>query len=202
VLAVLVVGALVTVGLVVLLPGDNDDRNEGGDAGRQPSTSTSPSAASTPPAPPAPYRCWDGSDAQKLNDCSRPTGVQGLQWLFPQMADQKCGKPSKTGTGVVLRILCSARLSTGGRIQLGYYEWKSVRTGVDFYAAQDLDGFDSDGFRRWTGGSTDTRKAALMYVAAPFSLTVTLPAEAEVSASDAEELQPRPPKEVRGTPAG
>ncbi len=205
-LAVLVVGALVTVGLVVLLPGDSDDRNEGADAGRQPSpspsTSPSASASSTPPAPPAPYRCWDGADAQRLNDCSRPTGVEGLQWLFPHLVDQKCGKPTKTGPGVVLRILCSARLSDGSRIQMGYYQWESVRTGAGYYNAQRLTGSTSDGFHRWTGGSKDTLKSAQLYAAAPFSLTVTMPANAQTSASDAEQLEPRPPKQVRGTPAG
>jgi hypothetical protein len=196
------VGALVTAGLVVLLPAERDD---GGHAGRQPTTSPTPSAAaSTPPtAPaPAPYRCWDGSDAQALKDCSRPTGDQGLHWVFPRMADQRCGKPTKTGPGVVLRILCSARLSDGNRIQLGYYQWDSVRAGIAFYGAQDLARTDGNGFHGWTGGADGTFKSALLYVAAPYSQTVTIPASSLATPEDLQLMQPRPPKQVRGEPVG
>jgi hypothetical protein len=199
-LAAVVVAALITVGLVVLLPGDSDD---GGNAGRQPTTPPSASgAASTPPAAPAPYRCWDGSDAQTLRDCSRPTGEQGLQWVFPHLADQRCGKPTKTGPGVVLRILCSARLSDGSRIQLGYYQWESVRAGVAFYGAQELARSDGNGFHGWAGGAGGTMKSALLYVAAPYSQTVTLPPTAVASQEDLQLMQPRPPQQVRGEPVG
>jgi hypothetical protein len=200
----LVVGAMVAIGLVVLLPGDSDNKDDGGQAGRQPATSpTASGAVSTSPATPAPYRCWDGSDAQKLNDCSRPTGVEGLHWLFPHLDDQRCGSPTQTGPGVEQRLLCSARLSDGSRIQLGYYEWASVRTGVDFYDAPQLEPTNGGGFRYWTGRSKGTFKTALMYAAAPFSLTVTVPATAQAATpSDVEALTPRPPKQVRGAPAG
>ncbi len=201
-LAAVVVGALVTVGVVVLIPDDS----AGGHAGRQPATSssTSASASSTPTAAPAPaaYRCWDGSDAQTLKDCSRPTGEQGLRWVFPHLADQRCGKATTTGPGVVLRILCSARLADGSRIQLGYYQWDSVRAGVDFYGAQDLTRTDGNGFHGWTGGAGGTLKSALLYVASPYSQTVTLPATAVATPEDLQRMQPRPPKQVRGEPVG
>ena len=47
---------------------------------------------------------------------------------------------------MVLRILCSARLADGTRIQLGYYQWDSVRAGVAFYGAQGLTRTDGNGF--------------------------------------------------------
>jgi hypothetical protein len=201
-LAALVVGALVTVGLVVLLPDGDDD---GGHAGRQPATSTSasPSSSSPPAAPaPAPYRCWDSSDAQSLKDCSRPTGEQGLHWVFPQLADQRCGKPTKTGPGVALRVLCSARLSDGSRVQLGYYQWDSVRAGVTFYGAQDLTRSDGNGFLGWTGDADGTLTSALLYAAAPYSQTVSFPARAKATQEDLQRMQPRPAKQVRGEPVG
>ncbi len=118
--------ALVVVGLVLLLSGGDGGR-ERADADRKPATSPAASdAASTTPAAPAPYRCWDGSEAQALKDCSSPTGEEGLRWVFPHLGDQRCGKPTQAGPGVVLRILCTARLSDGSRIQLGYYQWDSV----------------------------------------------------------------------------
>jgi hypothetical protein len=144
----------------------------------------------------------DGSDAQTLKDCSRPTGEQGLQWVFPHLADRRCGKPTTTGPGVVLRILCSAKLSDGSRIRLGYYQWKSVRAGIAFYAAQHLTRTDSDGFHGWTGGAGRSSKSALLYVAAPYSQTVTVPASAVASPEDLQLIRPRPPKQVRGEPVG
>ena len=172
-------GALVTVGLVVLLPDGGGDGGDDGRPRRPPAgdlhTGQPVLDATRRPAP-APYRCWDGSDAQSLKDCSRPTGEQGLHWVFPVLADQRCGKPTKTGPGVVLRILCSARLSDGSRIQLGYYQWDSVRAGVAFYGAQNLTRSDGNGFHGWTGRADGTLKSALLYVAAPYSQTVTFPA--------------------------
>ncbi len=203
----LVVAGLVTVGLVVLLPGGDDD---GGHAGRQPTTSTSDSeasetseaSASTSPAAPAPYRCWDGSDAQALKDCSLPSGEEGLRWVFPHLADQQCGKATESDPGVVMRVLCSARLSDGSRIQFGYYQWKSVRAGAAFYDAQGLTRTEGHGFHGWTGGGDGTLKSVLLYVAAPYSQTLTLPAGAKASPEDVQGLQPRPPKQVRGEPVG
>jgi hypothetical protein len=199
-LAVVVVGALVTAGIVVLLPGDSHD----GRASRppDPSSTASSAAASTTPASQAPYRCWDGSDAETLRDCSRPTGEQGLQWVFPHLADRRCGKPTKTGPGVVLRILCSAKLSDGSRIRLGYYQWESVRAGIAFYGAQHLTRTDANGFHGWTGGTGRTVKSALLYVAAPYSQTVTIAASAVATAEDLQLMQPRPPTRVRGEPVG
>jgi hypothetical protein len=207
-LAVLVVGALVTVGLVVLLPGDNDDRNEKGDAGRQPSTSTSTSAASTPPAPPAPYRCWDGSDAQELKDCSRPKGVEGLRWVFPAMATEKCGKANKAGDGAVLRVLCLHRFGDGTRVGVGYFEWRSVRAGRAFYGAQGLTPSNVKGpdgrpvAFGFFGVQGDQVKSGNLLVHEPLSVTVTFPVSVTPTAQDVQALSPRPIDQLRGAPVG
>ena len=210
-LAVLVAAGLVTVGLVVLLPGDHDDGGHA--AGRQPAastpTSTSASAASTPPAAPAPYRCWDGSEAQKLKDCSPPTGVEGLKWVFPAMAADKCGKASKdAGDGAVLRVLCRHALEDGTRIGVGYFEWSSVRAGKDFYGAQGLAPTKAKGpdgrpvAFGFFGVQGDTVKSANLLVDEPLSSTVTFPVSVTPTAQDVQALAPRPFDQLRGAPVG
>jgi hypothetical protein len=51
-----------------------------------PSVAPSPEATpeSTPPAAP-PVTCWDGSSAGERSSCTQPTGVQGLEWVFPSL---------------------------------------------------------------------------------------------------------------------
>ena len=199
-LVVVVVGVLVAVVLVVTAGGRDDTADP---AVRQPGQTPGTGRASpTESATPAPYRCWDGVAAQALRDCSRPSGEAGLRWVFPHLADERCSKPTTSRQGVVLRILCSARLSDGSRILLGYYEWVSVRVGADFYDGQRLVRSEGGGLHHWVGGTADTRKAAQLYVGAPFSLTVTLPADAVASPADLDRLQPRAPAQLRGEPVG
>jgi hypothetical protein len=207
-LAVLVAGALVTAGLLVLLPGSAEDDNSR--AGRQPGESSSASdAGSTAPATPAPYRCWDGSDAQKLKDCSRPTGVEGLRWVFPAMADEKCGKPNTSGgAGLELRMLCLHRLQDGTRIGVGYFAWQSIPAGFAFYKGQGLQPSKVPGpdgrpvHFGFFGIEGATVKAASLFAKEPFSLTITYPATTTLSEQDQQALAPRPPDQVRGAPAG
>jgi hypothetical protein len=201
------VAALLAYGLVLVARAVGHDGVE-----RSTATEPSPSATATPtpatpatsttPTPTPEVRCWDGTGAQRLRDCPEPSGPAGLAWVFPHLSEQKCGRPTDTAPGVVLRILCSARLSDGSRIQLGYYQWESVRAGVDFYEAQGLDRADANGFRSWSGRSGDTLKAALLYADAPFSQSVTFPAGAEAAQADLAILQPRPPRQLRGEPVG
>ena len=201
----LVVAALVTVGLVVLLPGGDDDD---GHAGQQPEASTSPtsaSATSTASAPPAPYRCWDGKDAQTLDDCSQPTGVEGLKWAFPAMAGEKCGKVTKDGDdGSVVRVLCRHVLEDGTRIGIGYFQWRSVQDGKDFYGAQGLAETKAKGpggepvSFGFFGVQGETVKSANLFVDEPLSSTVTFPVEVTPTAEDVQALAPRPFDELRG----
>ena len=194
VLAVVVVVAL----LVVLLGGDDGDAADR--AADDPTTSAATESASETPAPA--FTCWDGTGAAALEECSLPEGAAGLAWVFPQLSLSRCGEPTRTGPGVEVRILCTARFSDGSRIQLGYYQWQSVEAGVDFYEEQGLDPADAEGFHSWTGrDGSGTLKSALLYVDAPFSQTVTLPADARASEADLAALQRRPPEQVRGQPA-
>ncbi len=211
-LAATVAVALVVIGLAALLPGGADDDGDPGVAGEQPtapptaSTSTGP-AASTTPAAPAPFQCWDGAAAQTLKDCSRPAGVEGLRWIFPAMAGEKCGKPDTSGEkGLELRVLCLHRLADGTRIGVGYFQWASVQAGVDFYDGQGLEASNVPGpdgkpvHFGFFGLEGDNIKAASLYTEEPFSLTITYPAATSLSEQDQLSLAPRPPEQVRGAP--
>ena len=200
-LVAIAVGALVGAVVVVRsLVGGDDPGTERSDPVTGPS---SPAQASTPttPAPAPQVRCWDGSVAEQPAQCSRPDGEAGLAWVFPNLAAQKCGAPTQTGAGVVLRILCVARLADGTRVQVGYYQWRSVRAGIAFYDGQGLARADEGGFHRWTGASGQTGKSAVLYAQAPFSVTATFPG-AQAAAVDAEILVLRPADQLRGEPVG
>jgi hypothetical protein len=199
-LAAVALGAVIGVVAVVrsLVGGDDPDA-ERSDAATESSSPTQQPTPSTPPTPAV--RCWDGSAAEQVSQCSRPDGATGMAWVFPNLAGQKCGAPTQTGPGVVLRILCVDRLADGTRVQVGYYQWQSVGDGIAFYNGQGLTRADEGGFLRWTGGSGANTKSALLYAHAPFSLTATFPG-AQAAAVEAETLVLRPPDQLRGEPVG
>ena len=72
-------------------------------------------------------------------------GCNGSSRTWPTSG---AGRPPRAARASVLRILCSARLSDGSRIQLGYYQWGSVRAGAAFYDAQALARTDGARFPR------------------------------------------------------
>jgi len=203
-LAVIAIGAVVASVFLVRSLGDDAPGSERAD---QPAASDSPTEEPTPTTAPAPApapaaSCWDGSSAEAVSQCSKPTGAAGLAWVFPSLGAQKCGGPTQTGPGVVLRILCVDRLADGSRVQIGYYQWQSVRDGIAFYDGQGLTRADDGGILRWSGGSEGTVKSVALYGNAPFSMTVTLPATAQRQPEDDRIFAARPLEQLRGVPAG
>ena len=191
--------------LVVLLGGNDGDGAQAqggaqsGDQGGEPAASGTASASATPATA---YTCWDGTAAASLDGCSAPTGEAGLLWVFPAIAQAKCGQPSaQGGDGVVTRVLCLYRFADGTRAQLGFFEWASVDQGVAFYDGQGLTRADLGELHTWSGDTGQTAKAATLYAAAPYSVTVTYPAAVPPSAEDQAALAPRPAADLRGVPA-
>jgi hypothetical protein len=184
-------------------PGD-----EGPPAVATPGTPATPAATSTGEAPApvaqsseAAARCWDGSAAAAVDDCSLPDGAAGLAWLFPQLPGQSCHAPRPGGHGVVVRLLCAARLSDGTTVRVGYYQWDSVAAADAYYGGQPLRRVDSEGFHGWRATIGLRIKKAVLYADAPYSRTLLY----RVSASGSPELkhlQPRSPERVRGEPVG
>lgn len=58
----------------------------GGQPGSSPSSSPSQEPSSSQPADPL-YRCWDGDTSSTYKGCGRPTGYDGLRWLFPSISN-------------------------------------------------------------------------------------------------------------------
>lgn len=144
--------------------------------------------------------CWDDTTAAALDDCSMPTGVLGLRWVFPSLTDARCASPiTDAGDGAKTRLLCITKLADGNRAQLGYFEWDSVEQGQKFYDEQELGNkAEEDGIVAWAGTLGDQGKVAAMYADAPYSVTLTYPATAALSAEDQAQLFPRPADELRG----
>jgi hypothetical protein len=197
-LAALLVVALVVVVLVVVLGGGSDAPEADARAGSTPAASAT---ASVEPTAAAPYACWDGLAAAALADCSAPDGVDGLRWVFPAMDAARCGQPSADGgPGVVTRVLCVYRAADGTRVQLGYFQWDAVTSAAAFYDAQGLTRSDGPELLTWAGAGPQQVKAASLYAAEPYSVTVAYPAGAALSAEDQARLAPRPADTVRGAP--
>lgn len=201
-LAAVAIGAVVGAVFVVRSLGGGGDDSDAEPTERPSAAGSSTRTPGPTAAPAAAVSCWDGSAADQVAQCSRPEGAAGLAWVFPRLADQKCGAPTQAGPGVALRILCVDRLADGTRVQVGYYQWQSVRAGIGFYDGQGLSRSDEGEVHRWTGRSGDTVKSALLYAHAPFSLTVTLPAAAQDAPDAPALIAVRPPEQLRGVPAG
>ncbi len=201
-LAAIVLGAVIATELFVVLRLNAD--NDTSKATPAPAPSGSPSA-SAPPA--ARVRCWDGTGAQQVSECPQPAGRAGLEWVFPSLAEQKCGVPTTPGPEVVLRILCADHLQDGSRVVIGYVQWRSVDDGYAFFEGQELDRSDvpdQDGnivLHQWAGTSGATQKVVGLYAEEPFSISVTLPESADfVQDALGQVAVARPPDQVRGEP--
>jgi hypothetical protein len=146
--------------------------------------------------------CWDDSTAPTVDDCSMPTGVLGLRWVFPALTDAACGSPiTDAGDGAETRVLCITRLADGSRAQLGFFEWGSTEEGLDFYDGQGLERTESEGLVAWAGTDGDQAKLAVGFLDAPYSVTLTYPASATLAPEDQARLFPRPAGELKGVPS-
>jgi hypothetical protein len=109
---------------------------------------------------------------------------------------------------MVVRVLCLHRLQDGTRIGVGYFAWKSIRAGVDFYRGQGLKASKLPGpngqpvYFGFFGIEGARAKAASLFVKEPFSLTITYTAATTLSERDQQALAPRPPDQLRGEPVG
>lgn len=184
-IAVLValLGTLVTV---VVLSGDDgrrtaSDNGEPGEQGKDDSTadpddaSSGPDDPSSEPAASKPFACWNGVPAERLDDCTEPSGKQGMRWVFPQSKASTC---SFTGGGTrVAESDCNVVVSSGGTVRVHYTEWADWDSAYAEYSGQNVQGAVTDWreFHRWyirpLAGDWDY-KVALLYRDAPWSVTV------------------------------
>jgi len=154
-----------------------------GDPDRPPS---SPPAAHNSPATPSPTpvrkrRCWDGR-VRMPADCSVPSGVQGLMWVYPDLKrDRRTCRPIRhlLATRKVIAYFCPFTIDNPSE-GVRYSEWDSASAareviGRDFYwpeRAVEREGYT---WSVWIRQSADERGAfasAVAYRDWPFSAEV------------------------------
>jgi hypothetical protein len=166
-------------------------------------TTEAPTTAPATTAPPVPttVSCWDGAQAQRLRDCTPPSGKAGLSWVFPNFSDTDCSGYTTTGSRPQIWN-CTGYLDDGTPIDLNYSQWYRVRPGVSHY---DADAYDKEvlagGLVRWAIISADDEyKAALMYADAPWSVTVYADSESARDRGVQAFATMRPRDQLLGTP--
>lgn len=161
--------------------------------------SAAPPSATASEEPP-PVRCWDGTRADRVADCSEPVGARGLRWVFPSIDDADCGPETFTARRATL-ISCSDYLRDGTLIEFNYSEWTSFGAGAAHYAENADSEVSLPGGRiRWLIVSRDgDAKAALMYEGEVWSVSIYAPTPATRDRAVAGLLRMRPHDQLRGT---
>lgn len=213
VLAVLLLGGAVTAGVLLLdrEPEGTSSLEDADDRDREPTEEpspeapeeTQPSASVSPePSPPPRVRCWDGSSADRLVDCTSPTGRRGIRWVFPSLTEADCSP----GDAKRLQIWnCYDYLDDGTAIRFNYSEWDNFASAAVHYRNPGTrDGFSEtllpDGRIQWLSYDLAKAqyKAALAYERAPWSVTIYADTEAHRAAAVRELLVMRPRDQLRG----
>jgi hypothetical protein len=204
---VLVVAGAVVVGTLVFGGGGAAE-----DGGNLPATGGGIAASATATGHPvegapetvAPdlVSCWDGAAAARLPECTEPTGVRGLRWVFPSLDNSvACRRGSAPEQDRPAMRSCVDHLPDGTKIEFSYSQWASVARATDHY--------DRTSYQKgpWRGGLTrwlivspaGLYKAALMYPERPSSVTIYAPTESARDRAIAQLLEMRPAAELRGT---
>ncbi len=149
-----------------------------------------------------PFRCWTGRRVPNLNECTTPTGREGLAYIFPAMSSQRCQTISSTPQiGRSRLVKCFDLLPSGERITINYSQWRSVALGRAHYGSKLPGGGLVNGSYVWRGPVNGEYNIAGQYANAPFSVSVYGPSEAKVLEALTSVVRARPPAEIRGTTA-
>lgn len=74
-------------------PGDDVTATDGGATSATPTPSSTPSSAPSTSSPPPDAEprgtCWNGRETASLRNCRLPTGVRGLEYVFPSFAEDR-----------------------------------------------------------------------------------------------------------------
>lgn len=172
------------VGIIVYLAETTDDTGQPSARATAGATaSDAPAGAVLPPStapssarPDGPrYRCWDGTAATSLRDCTDPAGDAALAWIFPQEADARqygtCY--DKAGAARSAFVQCDLRWN-GHVVHLHFSDWTSVRRARGHY---DGGGAIPTTSERVDGSTLITwlpRKAAVPFADAPWKVAEML----------------------------
>jgi hypothetical protein len=152
-------------------------------------------------------QCWDGEAAAVVTECSVPTDVAGLPWVFPASDYGTCEPGGPGQTTKVVNLSCPMALADGGDVELHYSQWRAHDWMVDFYEAvrvgKDLEVGRPDLVAFPVEGPNQLQKVVLFYRGAdgPFSVTVYADSQADLYAAVGR-LIIRPYDQLRGLGPG
>lgn len=153
---------------------------------------------------PASFRCWDGGPSVvRLADCSPPSGVAGLAWVFPSAEDSTC--VPDVGVQRAAEVDCSP-IVDGEAVRFHYSEWRTRDALENYYGGNTLATIAPPGGRadltaaRVTSRASDVGYKVALYYADPsalWSVTIYAADEAQYRAAVAK-LEARPFQQLRG----
>ncbi len=152
-------------------------------------------------------QCWNGEQAAVVTECSAPTDVAGLAWVFPASDYGTCEPGGPGQTTKVVHLSCPMALADGGDVELHYSQWRAHDWMVDFYEAvrvgKDLEVGRPDLVAFPVEGPNQLQKVVLFYRGAdgPFSVTVYADSQADLYAAVGR-LIIRPYDQLRGLGPG
>lgn len=211
-IAALLAALLGAGGVVLLLEGGDgsgsgtttEDRRDDGD--------TTPETAATPTTGPTEsgtteqqqtFRCWDGAAVASLDSCSRPSGVEGMAWVFPSSTGSTCS--AEAGVQRVTEADCTPTVA-GAAVRMHYSEWPSRDALESYYGGLTVGTIDPPGgrddltARQVVSRDSDVGyKVAIYYTSAAglWSVTVYAADEAQYLAA-LDELEIRPFGQLQG----
>jgi len=101
--------------------------------------SASPAASSQSPSPtdsqPVGVTCWDNTPAETADQCSLPTGVEGLAWVYPSFNRSDC-VPAGHPPAKLMVWQCWTETSDGRFVLIRYNEWQSPELGWASYTGK------------------------------------------------------------------
>ncbi len=76
--------------------------------------------------------CWDGTEVSDLSECSEPSGVEGLAWVFPTFDQDTCKQKSTEPA----KWTCKVTTADGGTVKVRYREHKGVQGALAAYSSK------------------------------------------------------------------
>jgi len=152
-------------------------------------------------------QCWNGESAAAVAECSSPTDVAGLRWVFPAWDETDCVPEGAGHASKVVERFCSIQLEGGGDGQVHYSQWRDRGRMFDHYEAErlgrNLEVGRSDLVAFAVEGNDQLQKVVVFYrdEDAPFAVTVYADSRANLYAAVGR-LLIRPFDQLRGLGPG
>ncbi len=203
---------LLIIGAAMISVLGNDEDKPSQTVSENPNSASSNGSTPNDPTPaPDGARCWDGSAAATVSDCTAPTGTVGLAWVFPSFQESQCTNKSASGAKPA-KWRCRVTAPGGGQVTIRYREHGSVAKAQATYtrdlgranrrsvlsAREDVERYV------WRAASSDNNGlwvVSSLYAEHPWSVTIKGRQRASVDRAFAEVVEFRNPRRMTGQPS-